>query len=182
MIGGSSRRMGSPKYCLSFRGRSMLHHVLDAIAGRVQRAVVLGQGSMPPDLGDVSQLVDAPDCGEGPLAALLTAFRWAPRASWLVAACDMPSITDEALSWLLGQRGPGRWAVVPEQPTGQSEPLLALYEPQSAFLLTELLRSGRPAIRRIADSSAVHTPRIPAALASAWTNVNTPEEVEALES
>lgn len=182
MIGGSSRRMGSPKYRLSYRGRSMLHHVLDAIAGRAQRTVVLGQGSMPPDLSDVPQLADAPGCGEGPLAALLTAFRWAPRASWLVAACDMPSITDEALGWLLGQRGPGRWAIVPEQRTGRREPLLALYEPQSALLLAELLRSGLPAVRRISDSPAVHTPRMPAALAAAWTNVNTPEEVAALES
>jgi len=182
LIGGSGRRMGSPKQLLSFRGRSVLRRCLDGLGPAVDRAVILGRGALPEDVGPLPQLPDAPDCGDGPAAAFLTAFRWAPRCCWVLAACDMPRLSRDAMDWLLAARRPGRWAVVPRCDSGHLEPLLALYEPPVAALLAEQLRGGRRALHHLAQHPTVHTPRIPDRLASAWTNVNTPEQLALLEA
>ncbi len=179
LIGGDSRRMGSPKQGISVGGRSLLFSVAAVLRSKVERVVVLGRGDTPDDAGPLDQLSDAPGTGQGPLAGLLTAFRWAPRVCWLVGACDMPGITVEALGWLIDQRRPGCWAVIPRDSEGQLHPTLALYEPQAGSLIDNLVSQGRKAPRVLAQWSEVHTPTIPDPLRHAWLNVNTPEELAA---
>ncbi len=178
LIGGESRRMGSPKHILNIGGRSMLSTVAAVLRLRTERIVVLGRGDIPNDAGPLDQLGDAPGSGEGPLAGLLTAFRWAPRACWVVGACDMPCISVEALSWLVDQRRPGCWAVIPRDAEGRVQPTLALYEPQASTLIDTLVSRGLRSPRALAQWPEVRTPTIPDALSGAWINVNTPEELE----
>jgi molybdopterin-guanine dinucleotide biosynthesis protein MobB len=180
MVGGSSRRMGLAKHHLVVGGRSLLRRSADALRGVVAQLVVLGRAELPDDVAADAQLADAPGCGEGPLAAMLTAWRWAPRCAWLMAACDMPAITSEALDWLLGHRRPGRWAVMPRWRSGHLEPLLAVYEPQAAYLFAQQLGSGRLSLHGISSHETVHTPTIPASLGGAWLNVNSPDDLEHL--
>jgi len=179
LIGGASRRMGSPKHILNVGSRSLLSMVAAVLRLRAERIVVLGGGEIPEDAGPLDQLGDAPGSGEGPLAGLLTAFRWAPRACWVVGACDMPGISVEALAWLIDQRCPGCWAVIPRDAEGRTQPTLALYEPQAGALIGSLVSRGLKAPRALAQWPEVHTPTIPDALSRAWLNVNTPEEFEA---
>ncbi len=178
LIGGGSRRMGSPKHILNVDGRSLLSTVAAVLRSRTERIVVLGRGDIPKDAGPLDQLGDAPGSGKGPLAGLLTAFRWAPRVCWVVGACDMPCISVEALSWLVDQRRPGCWAVIPRDAEGRVQPTLALYEPQAAVLIETLVSRGLRAARSMAQWPEVHTPTIPDVLSRAWLNINTPEELE----
>ncbi|RLE23353.1 MAG: molybdopterin-guanine dinucleotide biosynthesis protein B [Acidobacteria bacterium] len=179
LIGGDSRRMGSPKQNLSVGGRSLLSTVTSIFRSKVERVVVLGRGHTPEDAGRLPQISDAPGTGQGPLAGLLTAFRWAPRVCWVVGACDMPGITAEALVWLIDQRRPGCWAVIPRDSEGQIHPTLALYEPQAASLIDTLVDQGHKAPRGLVRWSEIHTPTIPDSLAHAWLNVNSPEDLAA---
>ncbi len=178
LIGGESRRMGQAKQTITVSGRSLLSGIADSLRSRVGHIVVLGRGSIPDDVGLLEQLGDGPGTGQGPLAGLLTAFRWAPRACWVVAACDMPAIAVEALDWLIEQRRPGRWAVIPRDSEGRLHPTLALFEPQAGALIDTLVWEVRKAPRALVRWSEVHTPAIPDSLSSAWFNLNTPEELE----
>ena len=108
---------------------------------------------------------------------MLAAMRWRPRTTWIFAACDMPLLQADAVRWLLSERRPGRWAVLPRVSDAGVEPLLALYEPQSRALLEELVGRGLAAPRHIIGDPAVATPAPPASLASRWANANTPEEL-----
>ncbi|MCD4747870.1 MAG: molybdopterin-guanine dinucleotide biosynthesis protein B [Thermoanaerobaculales bacterium] len=177
LIGGLSRRMGSPKHLIELAGKTMLEKVFGVLEPGVDRVVLLGSGEVPPVLSGLKQLPDTPDAGAGPLAALVTALRWAPRAGWLVVACDMPKLTPEALAWLERERGPGRWVVLPKDSEGRPEPLLAVYEPQSGHLLEGLVARGCRAPRVLAEFPQIHTPAIPPNLAPAWVNVNHPEDL-----
>lgn len=179
LIGGGSRRMGSPKHRLQVGGRSLLASVAGVLRSKVERIVILGRGNTPDDAGPLDQLGDAPGSGEGPLAGLLTAFRWAPRVCWVVGACDMPGISVEAVEWLIDQRRPGYWAVVPRDAEGRLHPTLALYEPQAGALIDALVARGCKAPRALAEWPEVHTPTIHVSLRRAWANVNSPEELEA---
>ncbi len=177
LVGGASSRMGRPKHLARVGGRTLLQRAWHAVAAHTAEAVLLGraQGTAHhpwlPDAAGVS----------GPLAGVLSALRWHPFAAWLITACDMPGLDAEALAWVLAQRRPGLWAVIPAQPDGRLEPLAAVWEPQAAPLLNDLVLRGEPAPRLAAGHSKVATPPLPAELLGAFRNVNTPAELAALQ-
>ncbi len=181
LVGGASRRMGRPKALLELGGRTIGERVASALAPRVERLLLLGAGPAPDALAGCERLPD-PSGLAGPLAGILAALRWQPRATWVIAACDLPFASEEAVAWLLDQRAAGRWAVIPSRSGGGLEPLLAVYEPWALRPLERLAANAGRAPRELAALAAVATPAPPAALAAAWVNVNTPEDLARLHS
>jgi len=176
LVGGASSRMGRPKHLAKLGGQTLLERAWHAVAAHGSKVVLLGQAR-----GTARRpwLPDAPGVS-GPLAGILAAQRWHPAAAWLITACDMPALGAEALAWVLAQRRPGRWAVIPAHPDGRLEPLAAVWEPQAAPLLEDLVLRGEPAPRLAARHPKVATPPLPAELREAFRNVNTPAELAAL--
>lgn len=174
LIGGSSTRMGRPKQLLTRDGRTWLEHSAGLLAGHVDQLVLCGKGEIPPSLGHLLRLPDAPDT-RGPLAGVLAAMRWAPAADWLVAACDMPCMHSGAISWLLDQRRPGVWAVVPH--TDRPQPLFAWYSRRVRRLFEEESLSPAPRIGGIAGRPRIDSPKVPSHLAECWANCNRPEDL-----
>lgn len=189
LVGGASRRMGTPKQLLEVGGVTLAERAAAALRPHVSGLVALGAGELPPSLDGVERLPDAALDGDrggppaGPLAGMLAALRWRPEAAWVVVPCDLPAVEPAAVEWLAGQRQPGIWAVLPRLGDGPPEPLLALYEPEARGLLEALAAApaaGR-APHRLAGDPRVATPRVPAALARCWAGVNTPEELAGFE-
>jgi len=178
LVGGRSRRMARPKQLLESDGIPLAERAVMALLEQVDLVVLAGDCPVPDSLADLPRLVDPPGLA-GPLAGVLAAMRWEPDAAWLVVACDMPDVSREAVAWLLNQRRTGTWAVMPRFPGGQVEPLLALYEPEARKLLEEQVVQARWGLRHLAKSDRVINPTPPPELHNAWTNVNTPEELEA---
>jgi molybdenum cofactor guanylyltransferase len=183
LIGGNSSRMGLPKQVLQVGGRPLASIVAGALSAglRSSGTVVLGAGVLPEGLLGLTRLPDPPGFA-GPGAGLIAAHRWAPEATWIVAACDHPWLRPEHIQWLAAQRQPGRRAVIPKQSDGHPCPTLALYEPQALEDLERQARAGRNA----GPSALLGLPRTlvlgpPAELADGWKNVNTPEELQAEE-
>ncbi len=114
----------------------------------------------------------------GPLAGILAALRWDP-VTWVIASCDLPRLRAEAVEWLLAQRRPGRWAVMPRV-GGIAQPLLAVYEPQALSMLEAIAAAGAPGPSRLEGQPHVATPEPPPELADCWRGVNTPEELAEL--
>ena len=177
LVGGASRRMGRPKQLLEVEGVPMAERVASILEPEVGEIALLGAGDVPQSMARRRRLVDV-DGIHGPLAGILAAVRWAPRAAWIIAACDLPKIDAAALRWLFGQRRPGRWAVIPRLEAGV-EPLFAMYEPQAGELLEDLAAAGEAAPRRLAENAKVAVPEVPAALEHCWFNANTPHDVGA---
>ena len=180
LVGGASRRMGRPKEALLVGGVRLLDRTLDALgaAGRGDAVLLGGARSVGGPASVLPRLADAPGV-EGPLAGLLAALRSDPASAWLVAACDLPLLTRDAVEWLLSQRAVGRCAVLPSV-AGRPQPLLAVYEPGCLPLLEALVASGRPSPSRLAGHPAVCSPQPPPELAPAWSGANTPGELARL--
>lgn len=153
--------MGRPKAEILFDGRR-----LDAIAEAALTPHCLAVHRLGP-----GGLADAPGLA-GPLAGIVAARRHAPDAWWVIIACDMPLVTPEAVSWLLGQRRDGISAVLPCTEHGGPQPTLALYGPGVDGLLSEV-----KAPVQLHGLPGVATPTVPAQLGGCWTNVNRPEEL-----
>jgi molybdopterin-guanine dinucleotide biosynthesis protein A len=175
--------MGSPKAMLSWRGRTLLDIAVAALAPAVKEVVLLGELPAPAKAegaaAPLRRIPDPPDL-KGPLAGILSALRAEPGAVWIVAACDQPWASPAAVEWLLEQRRPGRWAVLPRGADGRVEPMPALYEPRVRALLEAMAERGELAPRALAEQPNVATPEIPAEIRRAWISVNTPEEYERL--
>jgi molybdopterin-guanine dinucleotide biosynthesis protein MobB len=176
LIGGRSSRMGRPKHLLQSGGRTWLERTVEVLRPAVERVVIAGAGDLPDALAGAMRLPDAPGI-EGPMAGLLAAMRWAPWATWVASACDLPNLSAEAVGWLLSTRAPGVWATLPRLPgKGGVEPLLAHYDFRARAILERLAAEGRFAPRLAAEHPKVATPAPPPPLANAWINVNTPKD------
>jgi molybdopterin-guanine dinucleotide biosynthesis protein MobB len=176
LVGGRSRRMGRPKQMIEIDGTPMVERVAAALRPFVDDLVLLGEGPVPRGLAAVTRLPDVVD-GEGPLAGMLAAMRWAPDAAWIFASCDLPCADVRAVEWLMARRRIGRWAVLPRLDS-RVEPLLAVYEPWMRGCLEELRDAGESAPRHLGRHEKVATPRPPDRLRHGWLSVNTPAELE----
>jgi molybdopterin-guanine dinucleotide biosynthesis protein A len=168
--------MGRPKQTLEHGGRNLSKIAVDAMRTAVSQVVIAGSAAVPDSLRDLQKLPDPPGIS-GPLAGILAVMRWSPDSAWVVAACDMPRVSDEAVSWLVGQRRPGRWAVMPRSRAGQVEALLAVYEPMARPLLEAQAAANRWGPRHLAENGRASCPQVPRDLEAAWMDVNTQEEL-----
>lgn len=177
--GGQSRRMGKPKALLYCGSRTFYRCVYDAISSKVVQVVTLGAGCYP-EPAPAIVLPDAPGL-RGPLAGILSAGRWAPDVAWLICGVDMPQVTEEAVDWVLKNREPGFWAVIPRIPGRAGvEPLLACYEPMIFPLLEARASEDVFSLQDLARHPKVKSPTVPEELVRAFTNVNTPDEAARL--
>jgi len=176
LIGGRSRRMGQPKSMLKTRRGYLLESIVNAARAVSTNVVLVGDAPVPTGLADTKRLPDIPGIS-GPLAGLLSAFRWHPDARWIFLACDMPFITEEALRWLLRKSCPGTWVVAPRlKGHDECEPMAAVYEPPAGILLEKAAARGMYSLRRILEGNKIASPATPDALRKTWANVNTPAD------
>lgn len=177
LIGGRSRRMGSPKHLLRKKDRTWLEHAVKILAPKVDQVVISGSGAIPESLAALPQVPDAPGLA-GPLAGILSVMRWQRRVSWLVMACDQPDVQPESLDWLLAQRQPGIRAVLPDLlGDGHLEPLLAWYDFRCRPQLETIAVSDSLKISRLANQVGIRHFQPPEHLHSSWHNVNTPDQM-----
>ena len=178
LIGGRSSRMGTPKHLLRDGGQTWLERTVRRLRAVCRRVLIAGSGEVPASLAGATRLPDAPDLA-GPVAGILSAMRWSPRASWLVCACDLPEMSVDALQWLLSTRAPGAWATLPRLAGSAGvEPLLAHYDFRARALLERLAAKGRWRLNDLAGCEKVITPTPPAALTRAWRNANSPADLD----
>jgi molybdenum cofactor guanylyltransferase len=165
LVGGKSARMGSPKQLLEFKGRTLAEIAITALSSVLNRGssnsaedddasdrrlAILGAGPIPSSLQNIARLPDPPGL-VGPLAGLLAAHRWNPRAAWILAACDHPWLDQSDVQFLVDERKPGTWAIMPRQPDGHPYPTFALFEPQSLQVLERSVLVRGPENVRIAE-------------------------------
>jgi len=182
LIGGKSTRMGRPKHLLQDRaGRSWLERAVNILTPMVDGLVVSGAGELPSALAQIPRLVDIPGV-VGPLNGIIAATRWQPLVSWLILACDMPNVTEEAVAWLLARRRAGIWGVVPQlRGAAHFEPLFAWYDFRASHLFEHQLYSGNMRIGEIAGHAKIDKPLVPGTIAPSWGNINTPEQLSAMQ-
>ncbi|MDA8241486.1 MAG: molybdopterin-guanine dinucleotide biosynthesis protein B [Nitrospiraceae bacterium] len=173
LIGGRSLRMGTDKALLRIGGEIFAERAFRMLGGVAAKTVLLGSAELPGPLGRADRLPDVPGVS-GPMAGVLSAFRWAPESVWIISAVDMPFMDREAWEWVMGQRRPGVWAVLPLLKRGaKAETMAACYEPMIFGEVESLARAGISTLQELTRHPKVITPLVPKSLAHAWKNVNT---------
>jgi len=172
LSGGMSQRMGSDKALLDYAGVSELCR-WKTVFGDLGLPFYWSQrpGQYPlAMLPEIERILDKLP-GDGPLAALLSAFERNPSIAWLVLACDWPLLGTEDLISLLQAREPEAWATAFIM-EGRPEPLCTIYEPKFYLPAKAAFALGQRSLYRLLTDARLKpvTPRA----ASLLLNANDP--------
>lgn len=168
LAGGPGRRMGGGKPWRTLGGQRLIDWALAALDQACDEVVVLAAD--PAEMADLPRTVIADRWpGQGPLAALITAFLDTDARGVLLLAVDLPLARPALLRRLAQAQAQPRppLALAPIGPQGWPEYLLAYYSRACLPLAQRLLAQGETRVRRLLE--AVH----PVTLA--------PEEVASLD-
>ena len=136
LTGGASTRMGRDKAAIEVDGRAMADRVADALRAAGAAEVVLVGGAA----GDLPD--DAP--GEGPLAGIVVALRWAAGRTVVVAPCDLVAPDAASLAALAAAVGAGASVAVP----ARDRPLPLAVGPTGTAALRQAFDDGERAVHR----------------------------------
>jgi molybdopterin-guanine dinucleotide biosynthesis protein A len=176
LAGGLSSRMRRDKATLEYRGKSQLERAYELAARHLPEVFVsvrAGQAA-DPSRARYPLIVDSVP-GEGPIAGIRSALAAHPEVAWLVLACDLPFLSDAALSQLLAERDPAASATAFRSThDGLPEPLCAIWEPKSAAELGAYQAAHGHCPRKflMRHGATILEPRDHRAL----DNINTPDE------
>jgi molybdopterin-guanine dinucleotide biosynthesis protein A len=176
LAGGSSSRMHRDKAALRYQGKSQLDRAFELASRHVSRVFVSVRADQTadPTRAQRPMIVDS-IAGEGPIVGIRSALAEYPQFAWLVLACDLPFLSDAALSQLLLERDASSLATAYRSVhDGLPEPLCAIWEPAAARALAAYAVEGGRCPRKFLIR---HATRLLEPLdRRALDNVNTPEE------
>tara|TARA_R100001369_G_scaffold36196_1_gene61524 strand:- start:17094 stop:17684 length:591 start_codon:yes stop_codon:yes gene_type:complete len=126
LAGGKSRRMGSDKGLVNFKGEPMISHIIRVLEKLNMPSSIISTNNEYMKFGKPVHKDVIPD--KGPLGGLFTALEFSNSPMIILLACDMPSINSEALNRLIELATSGKIVVSTD---GENiSPLFACY-PQS---------------------------------------------------
>jgi molybdopterin-guanine dinucleotide biosynthesis protein A len=154
LAGGRSTRFGSDKLEATYRGRPLLHAVIDVVAGVCDDVIVVrAPGRTAEGLPDGVRVANDPREGEGPLAGLHAGLLAAvPIGAVLVVGGDMPELQPGVLRELLAvlDRAEADAAVLVDGDRRRPLPA-ALRTRPAATVAHSLLHEGRRRLRDLFD-------------------------------
>jgi molybdopterin-guanine dinucleotide biosynthesis protein A len=166
LTGGASTRMGRDKALLPIDGVAMARRVADALRAAGASEVVAIGGDELALVAEGLDVVADDHPGDGPLAGVLTALRWAAPRRCLVAPCDLVDPDPATFAALVAGLDVGEVdACVPEVDGGW-RPLPAAFAPSSSAVLCAAFEHGERAVHR-ALAGCVFVPVRVTALADA---------------
>jgi molybdopterin-guanine dinucleotide biosynthesis protein A len=180
LAGGSSTRMRRDKAALAYGGRSQLDRAFELASRHVPQVFVSVRAAQvaDPTRAQHPMIVDSIE-GEGPMVGIRSALAAYPNVAWMVLACDLPFLTDTALSQLLNERDAAGGLATAFRSThdGLPEPLCSIWDPASAAALASYQEAGGRCPRKflIQHAARLLDPEDRRAL----DNINTPEEYAA---
>ena len=147
LAGGNGRRMGGNKPHQLLGKRSLIEIVLDRLSRVCPRQAIV-TWNLEDFVHLPAELIRDRWPGEGPLAALATAFLETGAQSILTLPVDLPFVSLELLEQLCASHRAGLRAAAPEGPMGL-EPLVAYYHHSCLAHATGLLKKGERRPRRL---------------------------------
>ena len=124
LAGGESRRMGSDKAALLWKGAPLIEQVIKALQPFEVPLLVVNRNENSRDYSGARSVSDLFP-GTGPVGGILTGLKSCGEGWHIVVACDMPFLKREVFDLLLSEADCDFDAVVPVH-EGGVEPLCAL--------------------------------------------------------
>ena len=180
LAGGQSRRLGTDKARLRIGDVTWLERAARTAAGTGLPVAVVGR-PRPDDWSgpDAAFLDDAP-AGVGPIGGLMAALA-AADGPVLAVGCDTPRLDRAAYAWLLEGAASGAGPLgLGTRTEGGLEPLFSVYGPDVRPVAEAHVDHGRRSLHALLEAPGFVVVDAPPPVATALTNVNTPEDLARL--
>jgi molybdopterin-guanine dinucleotide biosynthesis protein A len=172
LAGGSASRMGTPKADLEYLGVAFIDHAIATLSLVFDEVVVCG-GSY---FGPLTHLED-PVGGAGPLDGILAALEQSKSRPVMVVPVDMPLISIELVA-RLAEPVADEMAIRVASDGVSVQPLVGVYGSGLVPLIADRLAQGHRSVMDFV--SAANDVEYITTDTHTLTNINTPEDYEAL--
>ncbi|TAL59540.1 MAG: molybdenum cofactor guanylyltransferase [Bacteroidetes bacterium] len=179
LAGGKNSRMGSDKGMLLIEGKKIVERTIDILKPLVNEIIIISNGKNYEYLG--YRVYNDIIKDRGPMGGIHTALSYTKTDKMLVISCDMPFVSEKALSVLVNESNEGE-IVIPEHDDGKLEPLCAVYSISCNNKFEKLLRSCNWRMKDSLGFFNVHRIYFSGdELPKQWfMNVNTPAEYQSI--
>ncbi len=123
LAGGKSKRMGTDKGLVKFKGNPMISHIIEILDKLNLKTSIVSSNEEYLKFGKPVYKDVIPN--KGPLGGLYTALEYSQAPMVLLLACDMPSINRKGIQSLMTVAEPGKLAIASDRT--QISPLFACY-------------------------------------------------------
>jgi len=181
-VGGQSKRMGQPKFSITYNGVTEIERMVDMLKKSCSRVFISSRSDL--DMHGMDKLsgverINDDHIGLGPVGGLATLMGKFPEAAWLIAACDMPFLNEKNFETIIKERDPLRYGTCFVKKGGQGiEPMIAIYEPKFILPLFEAMSRQELSLSRTISELPFKLVKIPDSHQTDFMNTNTPEEYE----
>lgn len=145
LAGGESRRMGTFKPLVGYRGKPLISWVFEALQPVCSRIIIIANS------GDFSATGAAvfPDnfAGNGPAAGIEAGLSQCTTPLALICSCDTPNLTPEFFSHLIQNHGDHEISIAAHD--GLNEPLIGVFARSTGPIFRDSIISGDPHPPRI---------------------------------
>lgn len=167
LCGGMSRRMGRDKGSMVFDKKPMIIHVLEAVENIADEIIIVLRDEKQAEI--YKKLLKSVKCrkdmdlkictdimkDQGPLGGILTGLTHSMSNKSLILPCDSPFIRESFVLKIFSFYEDNFDAVVPRWPTGDVEPLHAIYKKESTEKIEELLKNNMRNVKALIERSKV---------------------------
>jgi molybdopterin-guanine dinucleotide biosynthesis protein A len=175
LAGGKSSRMGQDKAGLVIEGMLLWRRQLATLEATGASEILISGRAGGPYSESSFRIVEDAEPGLGPIGGVATAMAYAQYPLVLVLAIDLPRMTSAYLQALLS-----RAPVVPRR-ADRFEPLAAIYSKSCLEVFQRRVArrhfSLQSAIHELIERGDMSAHDVPAAEASLFDNLNTPEDL-----
>lgn len=181
-VGGQSKRMGRPKFSLSYKGQSEPERMVQLLSKVCDKVFLSARPEQ--DLEGLDTLtgcerINDEHYGLGPVGGLATLMGNHPDKAWIIVACDMPFLKEHNLRHIIEQRDPFRYGTCYMKKGRLGvEPMAGIYEPKFIVPLFEAMSRRELSLSRIINDLPFKLVTVTEDKRSDFMNVNTPEEYE----
>lgn len=163
LVGGSSRRMGSPKHELRIDGQSVLDIQLNKLNTVFERVQVSCNKRQAPSLSEYDTLIDTLD-DQGPLSGILNCLQSLPsnESSCFIMACDLLNVQVSDIELIAMAHRP-EFDVTSAMASTNSriQPLLGVWNQSAIPHMQSALESGQRSVMKLHASLNCQTVEVP---------------------
>jgi len=149
LSGGKSSRMGTDKALLEYHGlpqRDLLYQMVSQVC---EHTFLSMREEQVADLNQELPYILDKNEYKGPFNGLLSAHATYPEVAWLVFACDLPLLDQQAIAQLVRERDTNKDATsFATSQTGLPEPLAAIWEPSGLIKSIDYLYGAKSSCPR----------------------------------
>lgn len=174
LAGGKSTRMGFNKALAQLHGKPMIAHVLETLSATCEEVLI--SGNQEGFLAFNARIIEDNYPDQGPLGGLQACLSEAKNERCIILSCDTPFVNQDILRQMTDAYQDSDALIA--SCNGRIHPLIGIYNRSALRTIEANLSAGNLKMTSSLDSMNTQYLEFPITQLHAFTNINTPEELQ----